>query len=147
MGLVCVGPLSLSVVSNSMSDEAWQSMLDWSAQNLAGVSVNLGYQVAGSVTSKQRQMASAGSNALKRIALLTDSVVIRGTLTAYGWLTRGQSQYQAYAPQDLEAGLAWLAEVATFDDAAAAAAITELCQRMSVKVPWGSRGAASAASR
>lgn len=50
---------------------------------------------------------------LARTALLTDSALMRGALTAYSWLTRSDSD--SFAISDRRRALVWLAERATFD--------------------------------
>jgi hypothetical protein len=59
------------------------------------------------------EMEQHGLPALARTALLTDSGLMRGALTAYSWVTRSDSD--AFAIADRRRALVWLAERASFD--------------------------------
>lgn len=53
-----------------------------------------------------------------RAAVMTDSALIRGALTAFGWLVP-KTTLRAFQPQDLDLALTWLQKAASFDQALA----------------------------
>ena len=50
-----------------------------------------------------------------RIALLTDSQVLRGAMTAFNWALP-KARFRAFKGNEHTKGLAWLREVAEFDE-------------------------------
>jgi hypothetical protein len=80
-----------------------------------------------------------GMTSQSRNALLTDSQVMRGALTAYAWLTRNDTK--AFDPHDLAAASAWVSAGFKARPAEVKAAI-ERCQRL-----LRPRGAAGATPR
>lgn len=66
---------------------------------------------------------------LRRVALVSDSVLVRSVFTAFGWLVPGPES-RVYAPDSLEACLEWMAAAATFDVARARDAVLEMRRRV-----------------
>jgi hypothetical protein len=62
---------------------------------------------------------------IRRFALLTDSQLVRGIVTALSWLATG-TQTAAYAPSRAVDAVAWLRQVIAFDVADAVAVFGEL---------------------
>jgi hypothetical protein len=58
---------------------------------------------------------------LDRVALLTDSQVLRSAMTAFAWLAP-KLRFRAFATSDRASCYQWLSEVGTFDDSRAEAA-------------------------
>jgi hypothetical protein len=52
---------------------------------------------------------------IRRLALLSSSILIRGAATAIGWLSRGTMRTRAFEPSHWRTALVWLEEVARFD--------------------------------
>jgi hypothetical protein len=55
---------------------------------------------------------------VERVALLTESLVLRGVLTAFGWLIP-RIELKTFDPKDEAVCLDWMAEKAKFDRAEA----------------------------
>ncbi|MBK6577878.1 MAG: hypothetical protein IPG17_17100 [Sandaracinaceae bacterium] len=116
-----VGPLSLNVHnSRTLTDkevrEYMQSTIRAARGDFARVSLScFAHQVPNAAQRKIifEEMEQHGLPALARTALLTDSGLMRGALTAYSWVTRSDSD--AFAIADRRRALVWLAERASFD--------------------------------
>jgi hypothetical protein len=63
-------------------------------------------------------------DAQRRVALVSDSALVRGTMTAIQWFTR--SNVSPFAPREAERALAWLSADIAFDRAQATRALEEL---------------------
>jgi len=59
----------------------------------------------------------------RRVALISDSALVRGTITAINWLAR--KKMAAFAPRELALALDWLAEDVDFDRAQAESALDQ----------------------
>jgi hypothetical protein len=137
-----LGKLSLNVFNLAqLTNEAWVTYLEGTLRVADGdfASVTLVHFVEASSTSAHRKLAadflrSRGIPDLERIALMTDSDMLRGALTAYGWL-QPKLVHRAFAPPDYPRALAWLAEAAEFDRASAAAVWRSAYLTAGAKVP------------
>lgn len=58
-------------------------------------------------------------------ALITDSVIARGAMTALGWLSKDAQRTRAFSPREVDAALEWLAGIAAFDRAAVRAYLSQ----------------------
>jgi hypothetical protein len=128
---IVVDELTVGYMRGDMSDDEWVAMLDWGQLHAVGVTGTLTLNLDVKVSSKQRSLAleSPSNKNLKRIALLTDSALARGSLTAFGWLVGAKLRYKAYRPSEGEAALTWLGEQVRFDLARARAALTDVIAR------------------
>src|SRR5258708_3520252 len=52
-------------------------------------------------------------DAQRRIVLISDSAIVRGTITAIDWFTR--KNFLAFAPKNVQQAIGWLAEDIEFD--------------------------------
>lgn len=55
---------------------------------------------------------------IKRFAVLSESAIVRGVMTALGWLIPvrpGHMENKPFKPSEVDVALGWLAEVARFD--------------------------------
>jgi hypothetical protein len=120
--------LAITVVADDIDDDEWEAMLQWVTSTCPNRPGNLAYQVRGSISTKQRQRAHDVGKGypLERVALLTDSALVRGTLTATSWL-RMQTKYRAFRTGELDPALDWLREVIAFDRADAAREFVRIC--------------------
>jgi hypothetical protein len=73
---------------------------------------------------------------LERIALVTDSMVIRGALTAFNWIVP-DIRVSAFRSADAASGFQWLREVSRFDEARARLAWQEALTKLGIQ-PGGS---------
>jgi hypothetical protein len=64
-----------------------------------------------------------GLAAQRRVAVLTDSAMVRGTVTAINWFAR--QKLVALSPKEVERALDWLAEDVAFDPAEARRALDQ----------------------
>jgi hypothetical protein len=126
--------LSINIsVAKVITNEGWQRYLAGSlalAKQL-GRSPNLSmitFQGA-FPNAVQRKMAAefverADVRPLDRVALLTESQVLRSAMTAFAWVAP-KLRFRAFAPSDRDACYRWLNEVGTFDEALAEGAWLE----------------------
>ena len=68
---------------------------------------------------------------IERVAILTESELLRGAMTAFGWLMP-KIKYRAFSPRDPAAACAWLLEMGQFDEAAALEAWKDACKKLAV---------------
>ena len=77
---------------------------------------------------KERMEKKAQMQA-KRVALVSESALVRGALTAIGWLLNNpDNSMRAFAGRDIDGALSWLAKEAIFDQAKAKQAHAALRQ-------------------
>lgn len=134
--VVRVGRLSVFLLVGTLSDERWQAMLDWSAVALAECRGTLALLPEGHVTPRQRGLsARQRPGETSRVCVITDSPLLRGTLTAYSWLKRGEITHAAFAPNEIDRALVWLADGVTFDANEARAAVRRLERIASAGIP------------
>lgn len=63
-------------------------------------------------------MAKEKVRTIERVAILTENEILRHAMTAFVWLVP-TLKYRAFKPSEVAGALAWLAEAAQFDEAAA----------------------------
>lgn len=90
------------------SDDSWDAWVDWSVLNKYRVLLVSTH--GGSPTPRQRRHLAERRSQAKLppefVALLTDSGLLRGVLTAFAWITG--NTVRAFAPADLGDALRWL---------------------------------------
>jgi len=69
----------------------------------------------------------------RRVALISGSAFVRGTITAIRWFTR--SNVAVFAPKEAHRALDWLAEAIAFDRTQAQRALDEIIDAVQGKVP------------
>jgi hypothetical protein len=129
-----IGDLSMSYsVAQTISDEEWKEYLQgglfWTKKIGAQPRVSLAAFVHAIPNAGQRQMLSThmaanGIIKLERIAIMTNSTLLRGAMTAFGWLWPKMT-LRAFDPGSLPQCLTWLGEVGKFDHGLAVAAWRE----------------------
>jgi hypothetical protein len=128
-----IGYLRLVVAGKrAIADETWREHLGHSAADATR------YQPAHGVlfwsptqgpSARQRKMLTyefadaIGLAAQRRVAVLTDSAMVRGTVTAINWFAR--QKLIALSPEEVERALDWLAEDVAFDRAEARRALDQ----------------------
>lgn len=116
-----VGPLAVNVnASKTLRDAEVREYMDAVVAAAKGeyARVSLSYFVHQVPNASQRQIILAAMHEhalppLERTAVLTDSALMRGALTAYSWFSRSDSS--PFAVADRQKALVWLAERAPFD--------------------------------
>jgi len=116
-----VGPRALTVcaadpLTDAMASEFIRATAAMTPRDHATVA--LSHYAHAVPNAKQRQimldaMAQHRVPAIQRQVLLTDSQLMRGAMTAFGWITGADSA--SYALRDRQQALSWLAERASFD--------------------------------
>jgi hypothetical protein len=114
-------------VAKQITDEGWRDYLNGTLL----LAKNLGHAPSLSMMSclhaypnaVQRQMASdfiAQNNVrqIDRVAVLTDSALLRGAMTAFGWLMP-KMRVRAFSGDDSAGALRWLREAGAFDESQA----------------------------
>ena len=114
--------------SRPITDRAWQEYLE-----IAGESVKaegpfhglLLWWPLNAPTSAQRNMLvekyadTVRLDQQRRAAVVAESLIIRGAMTAIGWFSKGGTIVKPFSPADPKAPLDWLAEDCKFDRAEA----------------------------
>jgi hypothetical protein len=70
-------------------------------------------------SARQRQLLAGEFNwsiaQQRRLAIITESVVLRGTATAVGWFSGGGMKTRGFIPRELDEAFDWLGEECRFD--------------------------------
>jgi hypothetical protein len=133
MACARVGNLWLVAVgSRPIGDDTWRQYLGYSA----GTVTNRGpfhgvffWSLKQGPSARQRTMLTnefaqaVRLDAQRRVALISDSALVRGTITAINWLAR--KKVVAFAPREVARALDWLAEEVAFDRAEAQSALDQ----------------------
>lgn len=105
-------------------DDSWNAYVRWTS-----TVVETGLDFVTVLTFSPRQSPNARQRALlteqivrskeqfvnQCVAVLTDSALVRGTITAFSWVAR-DLRTKAFRPHDLEAAFAWLKLRSSFDE-------------------------------
>jgi hypothetical protein len=132
--------LTVSIAKN-ITDEDWSAYLDDSLAIARGFSlaakVSLVCFINAFPSARQRQVAS--DLMIKhyipepeRLALITESVAVRGAMTAFSWLMP-KVRVQAFANNDSREAISWLRESGSFDEPKALAAWQEAKMKLSIR--------------
>lgn len=68
---------------------------------------------------------------VKRVAFCTESVLVRGAMTALGWVSRAPTTVRPFWLTERDKALEWLAESAVFDRTEAIAEIQRMLRQLS----------------
>jgi len=123
---VRVGDLWLTATDQlAISDEAWIEKPEFLVRLVADhgpVFATFNWCPQHGANSYQRGLLTKGKYAeaivvsqVRRSAIMTNSVLVRGTLTAINWLTGGKMDTRAFSPAELRTALDWTAAVCPFD--------------------------------
>jgi hypothetical protein len=128
-----VGYLRLVVAgTRAITDETWREHLGHSAADAVSHQPAHGvlfWSPTQGPSARQRKMLTEefanaiGTSAERRVAVLTDSAMVRGTVTAIHWFTR--KKFIAFSPKEVDRALDWLAEDVAFDRAKARRALEQ----------------------
>jgi hypothetical protein len=138
-----VGDLCVSLcVAQTISDVGWREYLEGTliiskqfgrfpkvgAVAFTGVHPNAGQR---GMTTKF--LADENVRPLARLALLTNSELLRGAMTAFSW-AMPKSRLRAFKASDHSGGFRWLQEAVEFDEKAARAIWSDACTTLNVVV-------------
>jgi hypothetical protein len=133
MACARVGNLWLVAVgSHPIGDDTWRRYLEYSAANVAGSGPFHGiffWSPRQGPSMRQRKMLTdefaqaVRLDAQRRVALISNLALVRGTFTAINWFARHKAT--AFAPGEVGRALDWLAEDVTFDRAGAGSALDQ----------------------
>lgn len=131
---------SAFVVYHRFTDAAWRAYID----SCCDLLVTHGPQTIRTnlIVGSQRVPTAAQRAAFvqrvkhmpQRVAIVSDSVLERGTLNAMSFLTRVPLDVKPFAPRSFDAALTYLGEKAAFDRVAMAAEVRRLA--VHVGLPW-----------
>jgi hypothetical protein len=134
--------LTLTVsIAKTITDEDWTAYLEGTLAIAKGfglaANVSLLCCVHAYPDARQRQMASDFMNrhylrAMERVAVITESVVIRGAMTAFSWIMP-TVRVSAFDTNETRDAFRWLREVGTFDETQALAAWHEAKMKFSIR--------------
>ena len=133
--------LALNIcVVHALSDAGWREYLDHAMQIVTqfghAPSVSLCVYQHAHPNAKQRRAAASlfaeqSMPSMKRVAVFTDSIVIKGAMTAFNWIMPS-TDLRAFRAAEEESALAWVREVAEFDVGVAGRAWREARYRLKV---------------
>jgi hypothetical protein len=114
MASALVDDLVINVNANkgAIGDDTWDGYVAWCA-HLSELPYVCTFAPWSSPSAPQRRKLSASPIALRmkdtrRLALLSESVMVRGAVTAMTWLTASTVQVKPFKPKDLARSIHWL---------------------------------------
>jgi hypothetical protein len=114
--------LFLVSAASAWSDQSWTEMLEGTLamERSMGSPALLvfTYFPDGMPTASQRRMSvetTQKSRLADRVAVLTDSAIVRGGFTAIQWVLGKQTDNKAFRPTEVQAAIAWLARRHSID--------------------------------
>ncbi len=138
MGFLLIGDLALNVNGSreSIADDSWRAYLDFSERLVANSvprrSLTLSPYCGPSAKQRQAMVASGVGRAMlqqSHAALLTGSALVRGAVTALGWVARADRiQQRAFRPEEAKKALIWLEASGPIDFAAVMPALSLLAE-------------------
>ena len=120
---------------------------DWTAYLEGTLAIAKGFGLAANVSlmccmnafpnAHQRQMASDFMKRhylreMERVAVITESMVIRGAMTAFGWIMP-KVRVRAFDTNEVRDGLRWLREVGSFEEALAVESWHEAKMKLAIR--------------
>ena len=138
---LCVGRVGLIVLvvgGRSWTNDVWREYCDLYASMIAQhgpAKAILNLSPGWGPDSAQRKMLTVDYREahriddLRRFALISDSPIVRGIVTALSWVVR-QGEPAAFAPSEAVAALAWLRGAIAFDVVRAVELFGELLDRV-----------------
>ncbi len=136
----------LIVVSlgSNWSDGCWREQLQQSidlAKTQGMYSAVLTWSPIGQPTSRQRRLAKdmlaeLDLTKISRQALVTDSALVRGALTAISWLASLPYPIKPFKPSEVEHAIAWLCAVSSADPASVKAVLSSMIN-LDMSLPRG----------
>ena len=134
--------LSVTVSTvKTISDEDWNGYLEGTLAiaKRSGLAANVSLLccVNAYPNARQRQMASDFMNRhylreMERIAVITESVVVRGAMTAFSWIMP-KVRVRAFDSTETRDAFRWLREIGTFDEARAVEAWQEAKLKLAIR--------------
>jgi SpoIIAA-like len=127
--------------ARTITDEDWVAYLEGTLAIAKGfglaANVSLLCCVHAYPNARQRQMASDFMTRhyirdMERVAVITESVVIRGAMTAFSWIMP-KVRVRAFDTNETRDAFRWLREVGSFDEALALEAWHEAKVRLSIR--------------
>ena len=128
-------------VAKVITDEDWTAYLDGT------LAIAKGFGLAANVSviccmnafpnARQRQMASDFMKRhylreMDRVAVITESVVIRGAMTAFSWIMP-KVRVRAFDTNEVRDALRWLREVGSFDESLAVESWHEAKMKLAIR--------------
>jgi hypothetical protein len=133
MACARVGKLWLVATgSHPIEDDTWRQYLGYSAETVTNRGPFHGvlfWSLKQGPSTRQRTMLTnefaqaVRLDLQRRVALISNSALVRGTITAINWLAR--KKVAAFAPREIGRALDWLAEDVAFDRAEAQTALDQ----------------------
>jgi hypothetical protein len=118
--------LIIACAAKSWSDAAWTEFLEGTlaleAEMGGPALLVLTYFPDGNPTARQRRASvdvAKKSRLADRVALLSDSAIIRGAFTAIQWVLGKQTDQKAFRPSEVSEAIDWLAQAHAIDVIAA----------------------------
>jgi hypothetical protein len=127
--------------AKTISDEDWTAYLEGTLAIAKGfglaANVSLLCCVNAYPNARQRQMASDFMKRhylrdMERVAVVTESVIIRGAMTAFSWIMP-KIRVRAFDTNETRDAFQWLREVGTFDEATAIESWHEAKVKLSIR--------------
>ena len=121
--------LSIVVIDKTVDMNEWMDMLSLTREaNGPDQRLSFVWMKGGDVSAEQRRATAADQEVHKNnntvgLALVTDSIVMRGALTAYSWLIKQKYPTRAFSPAQLDEAWEWLGTLNAYDAKAAKEAL------------------------
>lgn len=117
-------------------DEDWREYIDYMKRvgKEGPIITLLQYSPDVAPSAKQRSemggLSEVFAPKLAGVAICTDSMMVRGVITAIQWILRSKNQSKGFKPSEYEQGFAWLNQFGEFDVAEAERALAVVTKRM-----------------
>jgi hypothetical protein len=127
--------------ARTISDEDWTAYLEGTLAIAKGfglaANVSLLCCVHAYPNARQRQMASDFMirhyiREMERVAVLTESMIVRGAMTAFSWIMP-KVRVRAFDTNETREAFRWLREIGSFDEALALEAWQEAKLKLSIR--------------
>lgn len=138
-----IGDLAVNLcAAKTISDDDWEEYLYGSlavARELGrGPNASIiefaggGHPNAGQRKKSAEFLVKERVRPIDRVAIFTENDLLRGAVTAFGWLVP-KMKYRSFRPSDVGAALAWLGEIAHFDREKALSAWAEARETLGIE--------------
>jgi len=128
--MIRTGDLLIAAVNRKpITASVWNEYLDTLAvlaRNEGAASGGLQYTLDHGPNAEQRKALSLredelGMDKLRRVAIVSDSILVRGAVTAMSWMIKSsaQTKLNSFKPADYASAFRWLGEQVTFDESQA----------------------------
>jgi len=128
--------------TTGIADSEWLDYLQYmkrSAKNEGAGQLMIQYSPDIAPSGRQRAQVQAIQDEIypdfRALAILTDSSIVRGVITAMAWVSKNKLQTRATKPKEYAQALEWLQTIIGFDHKEALSALGETTKAVGYKLP------------